>query len=62
MMKKDCSSALCAARTDKVTPWAPSRSQKDIYFPKVQTAPDPLLAAADEPKEQILAASSQVEL
>ena len=32
MMKNDCSRALCAGRTDrqtdKVTPWAPSRSQK----------------------------------
>ena len=32
-----------------------------MYCPKVQT-PDPLLAAADEPKEHILAASSQVKL
>ena len=32
MMKNDCSRALCAGRTDgqtdKVTPWAPCRSQK----------------------------------
>ena len=35
--------------------------KKDMYYPKVQ-ATDPLLAASDEPKEQILAASSQVEL
>ena len=32
-----------------------------MYYPNVQAA-DPLLDAADEPKEQILAASSQVKL
>ena len=38
-----------------------SNNNKDIYCPKVQ-ASDPLLDAEDAPKEQILAASSQVRL
>ena len=36
-------------------------SNKDIYCPKVQVS-DPLIDAEDAPKEQILAASSQVKL
>ena len=36
--------------------------KKDMYYPKVQAAPDPLLDAEDAPKEHILAASSQVKL